>query len=115
MPVTRLGLQIPSFTYPGVPDSELFERIASIASTAEESGFDSIWVMDHLYQIGGVGPRTDNMLECYTLLGGLAARTSRVNLGALVTGVTYRNPAFLAKVMTTRDVVSRGRAIPGIG
>src|SRR5947209_6361250 len=115
MPLTRLGLQIPSFTYPGVPDSELFERIASIATTAEGSGFDSIWVMDHLYQIRGIGPRTNNMLECYTLLGGLAARTSRVNLGALVTGVTYRNPAWLAKVVTTLDIVSSGRAILGIG
>ena len=115
MPITRLGLQIPSFTYPNVPDAQLFERIAAIATTAEASGFDSVWVMDHFYQIRGVGPRTNDMLEAYTLLGGIAARTSRVNLGTLVTGVTYRNPALLAKVVTTLDIVSSGRAVLGIG
>jgi F420-dependent oxidoreductase-like protein len=115
MPIVRLGLQIPNFTYPGVPDAELFERIAAIATTAEGSGFDSVWVMDHLYQIRGVGPRTNAMLEAYTLLSGIAARTARVNLGALVTGVTYRNPALLAKIVTTLDIVSSGRAILGIG
>lgn len=115
MPVTRFGLQIPNFTYPGVPDSALFSRIADIATTAEASGFDSVWVMDHFYQIGMVGPRTDPMLEAYTLLGALAARTARVSLGAMVTGVTYRNPAILAKTVTTLDVVSSGRAILGIG
>jgi F420-dependent oxidoreductase-like protein len=115
MPVTRLGLQIPSFTYPGVPAAKLFERVAAIATAAEASGFDSVWVMDHLYQIAGVGPPSDPMLEAYTLLGGLAARTSSVNLGTLVTGVTYRNPALLAKIVTTLDVVSGGRAILGIG
>ncbi len=115
MPITRLGLQIPNFTYPGVPDAELFERIAAIATTAETSGFDSVWVMDHLYQIPGVGHRTNAMLEAYTLLGGLAARTARASVGALVTGVTYRNPALVAKMVTTLDVVSSGRAILGIG
>jgi F420-dependent oxidoreductase-like protein len=114
-PVTRLGLQIPSFTYPGVPDAELFERIAEIATTAEDSGFDSVWVMDHLYQIRTVGRPDEPMLEGYALLSGLAARTSRVNLGTMVTGVTYRNPAFLAKVVTTLDIISSGRAILGIG
>jgi F420-dependent oxidoreductase-like protein len=113
--ITRLGLQIPSFTYPGVPDADLFERIAAIATTAEASGFDSVWVMDHLYQISMVGPRTDSMLEAYTVLAGIAARTSRVNVGALVTGVTYRNPALLAKIVTTLDIVSGGRAVLGIG
>src|SRR2546427_1803213 len=115
MTVTRVGLQIPSFKYPDVPDSELFEGIAAIATTAEESGFDSIWVMDHLHQIGVVGPETDPMLEGYTLLAGLAARTRRVGLGTMVTGVTYRNPALLAKIVTTLDVISSGRAILGIG
>jgi F420-dependent oxidoreductase-like protein len=115
MPITRLGLQIPNFTYPGVPDADLFERIVAIATTAETSGFDSVWVMDHLYQIPGIGPRTNAMLESYTLLGGLAARTSRAQLGALVTGATYRNPALLAKMVTTLDIVSSGRAILGIG
>jgi F420-dependent oxidoreductase-like protein len=115
MPITRLGLQIPSFTYPGIADDGLFERVATIATAAEQSGFDSLWVMDHLYQIQGVGPPEDPMLEAYTLLGALAARTSQVSLGTLVTGVTYRNPALLAKIVTTLDVVSRGRAILGIG
>ncbi|HEX9122213.1 MAG TPA: LLM class F420-dependent oxidoreductase [Actinomycetota bacterium] len=111
----RFGLQIPNFTYPGVDDAQMFERVASIATTAESAGFDSVWVMDHLYQIPSVGPRTDPMLEAYTLLGAIAARTSRVQLGTMVTGVTYRNPALLAKIVTTLDVVSSGRAILGIG
>ena len=71
--------------------------------------------MDHYHQIGNIGPPTDPMLEAYTLLGAVAARTTRVKLGAMVTGVTYRNPAFLAKVVTTLDVISAGRAILGIG
>jgi F420-dependent oxidoreductase-like protein len=111
----RLGLQIPSFTYPGVPDDALFERVSDIATTAEESGFDSVFVMDHFYQLPLLGPPTLNMMECYTLLSALAARTTTVQLGALVTGVTYRNPAVLAKQVTTLDVISRGRAILGIG
>ena len=114
-PVTRFGLQINSFTYPGVPDGELFERIVQIGGTAERSGFDSIWVMDHLYQIAVVGARTEPMLEAYSLLCGIAARTSRAQLGTMVTGVTYRNPALLAKMVTTLDIVSSGRAILGIG
>src|SRR2546426_2180105 len=115
MEMLRLGLQIPNFTSPGVPDNELFDRVAEIAVTAEQSGFDSIWVMDHFYQIPNVGQRTEPMLESYTLLGGIAARTSRATLGTMVTGVTYRNPALLAKIVTTLDVVSSGRAILGIG
>jgi len=113
--MVHLGLQLPSFTFPDVPDDALFERIAEIALAAERSGFDSFWVMDHYHQIGNVGPPTDPMFEAYTLLGAVAARTSRIQLGAMVTGVTYRNPAFLAKVVTTLDVVSSGRAILGIG
>jgi F420-dependent oxidoreductase-like protein len=113
--MTRFGLQLPSFTFPGVPDDRLFERIMEIASAAEGSGFDSFWVMDHYHQIGHIGPPSDPMLEAYTLLSAVAARTSRVKLGAMVTGVTYRNPACLAKVVTTLDVVSSGRAILGIG
>jgi F420-dependent oxidoreductase-like protein len=115
MGVTRFGLQIPNFTYPGVADRDLFERIAQIAGAAEESGFDSVWVMDHFYQIAMVGPRTEPMLEAYTLLGALAARTRSVSLGTMVTGVTYRNPALLAKIVTTLDIVSAGRAILAIG
>jgi F420-dependent oxidoreductase-like protein len=111
----HFGLQLPSFTFPRVSDADLFERIASIAIAAETSGFDSFWVMDHYHQIGHIGPPTDPMLEAYTLLSAVAARTERVRLGAMVTGVTYRNPAFLAKVVTTLDIVSSGRAILGIG
>jgi F420-dependent oxidoreductase-like protein len=113
--VTRLGLQIPNFTFPGVKDADLFETIAGIATTAEDNGFDSVWVMDHLYQIEMVGPKEDPMLEGYTLLAGLAARTRRASLGTMVTGVTYRNPALLAKIVTTLDVISSGRAILGLG
>ena len=113
--MTRFGLQLPSFTFPDVPDDRLFDRITEIAQAAEASGFDSFWVMDHYHQIGNIGPPSDPMLEAYTLLGAVAARTSRVKLGAMVTGVTYRNPAFLAKVVTTLDIVSSGRAILGIG
>jgi F420-dependent oxidoreductase-like protein len=114
-PVTRFGLQINSFTYPGVPDARLFERVVRIAETAEEAGFDSVWVMDHFYQIPVVGRRTEPMLEAYSVLSGLAARTSRAQLGTMVTGVTYRSPALLAKTVTTLDVISSGRAILGIG
>jgi F420-dependent oxidoreductase-like protein len=113
--MTRFGLQLPSFTFAGVPDDAMFERIAKTAVAAEESGFDSFWVMDHYHQIANIGPETDPMLEAYTLLGGVAARTSRIRLGTMVTGVTYRNPAFLAKVVTTLDIVSSGRATLGIG
>ena len=111
----RLGLQIPSFTYPGVSDDQLFDRVSDIAVTAEQAGFDSIWVMDHFYQIPNVGRRTEPMMEAYTLLGAIAARTSTAMVGTMVTGVTYRNPALRAKIVTTLDVVSRGRAILGIG
>jgi F420-dependent oxidoreductase-like protein len=112
----RLGLQIPIFTFPDVPDAALFEQVASIATTAERAGFDSVWVMDHFYQLALSGlPPEDPMLEAYTLLGAIAARTERVQLGTLVTGVTYRNPALLAKTVTTLDVISSGRAVLGIG
>ena len=113
--MVHLGLQLPSFTFPDVPDDRLFERIAAIAGAAEDAGFDSFWVMDHYHQIASVGPPTDPMLEAYTVLAAVAARTARIQLGTMVTGVTYRNPAFLAKVVTTLDVVSSGRAILGIG
>ena len=88
---------------------------SSMATAAEESGFDSVWVMDHFYQLPPLGGPSQPMLEAYTLLGALAARTTRVRLGAMVTGVTYRNPAHLAKIVTTLDVISAGRAILGIG
>jgi F420-dependent oxidoreductase-like protein len=111
----RLGLQIPNYTFPDVPEDQLFEWVAGMAVAAEESGFDSIWLMDHLYQIPGIGPPSNAMIEAYTLLGALAVRTSRAQLGALVTAVTYRWPAVLAKQVTALDLVSGGRAVLGIG
>jgi F420-dependent oxidoreductase-like protein len=110
-----LGFQIPNFTFPGVTDDKLFDQVVMLASTAEKAGFDSVFVMDHFYQLPNIGPRTDAMLEGYTVLAGIAARTKTIRLGTLVTGVTYRNPAFLAKVATTLDIVSSGRAILGLG
>ena len=110
-----LGLQIPNFTFPGVSNDRLFEHVAMLATTAEKSGFDSVFVMDHFYQLPNIGPTSDPMLEGYTVLAGLAARTTKVRLGTLVTGITYRNPAFLAKTVTTLDIVSAGRAICGVG
>jgi len=110
----HFGLQIPNFTL-GVPDDQLFESVAGLAVTAEAAGFESLWVMDHFYQLPALGGAPQPMLESYTLLGALAARTTRIRLGALVTGVTYRNPALLAKIVTTLDVISAGRAMLGIG
>jgi len=110
-----LGFQIPNYTFPGVTNDKLFEHVVMLASTAEKAGFDSVWVMDHFYQLPNIGPRTDPMLEGYATLAGIAARTKKVRLGTLVAGVTYRNPAFLAKEVTTLDIVSSGRAILGIG
>jgi F420-dependent oxidoreductase-like protein len=112
---TRLGFQIPNFTFPDVPDTALFDRVAAMAGKAEESGFDTVFVMDHFYQLPMLGPPDWNMLEAYTLLGALATRTRRARLGTLVTGNTYRNPALLGKIITTLDVISGGRALLGIG
>ncbi|MBV8159747.1 MAG: LLM class F420-dependent oxidoreductase [Acidimicrobiia bacterium] len=112
--MTTYGLQLPKFTFP-VPDDRLFEVMASMATAADDGGFSSLWVMDHFYQLPGLGGPDDPMLEGYTLLGALAARTRTVTLGTLVTGVTYRNPALLAKEVTTLDVISAGRAVLGIG
>ena len=111
----RMALQIPNFTYPNTPPAALFERVAATAREAEAAGFDAVLVMDHFYQLPMLGPTDHEMLEAYPLLGGLAAQTSRVRLGTLVSGNTYRNPAHLAKIVTTLDIVSRGRAILGIG
>ncbi len=113
--MTRLGFQIPNFNFPGIANTELFEQIVSMARTAEQSGFDTIFVMDHFYQLPMLGPPESHMLEAYALLNALAARTERARLSALVTGVTYRNPAHLAKLVTTLDLVSGGRAMLGIG
>jgi F420-dependent oxidoreductase-like protein len=109
------GYHMPSFSFPGVPPDGLFEHVAGLAQAAETAGFDHVTVMDHFYQIHGVGPETEPMLEAYATLGGIAARTTRIRLGTLVTGVTYRNPALVAKTSTTLDVISAGRVILGIG
>ena len=112
--MTTYGLQLPKFTFP-VPDDRLFDHVAAMATAADDSGFTSLWVMDHFYQLPGLGGADDKMLEGYTLLGALAARTKKLTLGTLVTGVTYRNPALLAKEVTTLDIISSGRAVLGIG
>jgi F420-dependent oxidoreductase-like protein len=112
--MTTFGLQLPNFSL-GVSDNALFDRVVEMATAAEESGFASLWVMDHLYQLPALGGEDSPMLEAYTLLGAIAARTRSVRLGTLVTGVTYRNPAILAKQVTTLDIVSGGRATLGIG
>jgi F420-dependent oxidoreductase-like protein len=112
--MSRIGLQIPNFTF-DAPDTELFDKVVELGTAAEETGFDSIWVMDHFYQLPPLGGPERPMLEAYTLLGALGARTSRVRLGALVGGVTYRNPALVAKAATTLDVITKGRAILGLG
>jgi F420-dependent oxidoreductase-like protein len=111
----KAGLQIPNFTYPDTKPDELFEKVAAIAVAGEDSGFDTVMVMDHFYQLPLLGPPDNEMFESYTLLGALAARTSKARLGTLVTGVTYRNPALLAKSVTALDVISKGRAFLGIG
>jgi F420-dependent oxidoreductase-like protein len=109
------GYHMPNFSFAGVPRAALFERVVELALAAEAAGFDAVTVMDHLYQLPGIGPEEEPMLEAYTTLGALAARTARIRLATLVTGVTYRNPALLAKMVTTLDVISGGRAILGIG
>src|SRR5690242_21104223 len=109
------GLHHPNYTFPGVPDDRLFDRVIENAQAAEKAGFDLVTVMDHFYQIRGIGPETEPMMEAYTTLGAIAARTSRVKLATMVSGVTYRNPALLAKMVTTLDVISKGRAVFGIG
>jgi F420-dependent oxidoreductase-like protein len=113
--MTYVGVQIPRFAYPGVPDAEMFETAATIAATAEAAGADSVWVMDHFEQLPMLGGIDEPILEGYVTLGALATRTSRVDLGTMVTGITYRNPALLAKMVTTLDVISGGRAICGVG
>ena len=110
----RIGLQIPYFTWPGGPMA-LGETFGAVARRAEDAGFYSLWVMDHFFQIPGVGPVEADMLEGYTALGFAAARTSRIKLGTMVTGVTYRHPGILVKTATTLDVLSGGRASFGVG
>jgi F420-dependent oxidoreductase-like protein len=113
-PIT-LDLHMPNFNYPGVPDDGLLEHLVKITETAERSGFTSITMMDHLHQIPPVGTQDRYMFDGNTVLAALAGRTSEINLGLLVGGVTYRNPAHMAKITTGIDVLSGGRAFLGIG
>ena len=113
--MTRLGYQIPNYTYPNTANEDIFASVVAQAKAAEAAGYDRVFVMDHFYQLPGLGDPDDPMFECYTLLGALAQHTETVRLSALVTGNTYRNPAILAKTITTLDHVSGGRATLGIG
>ena len=113
--MTRLGYQIPNFTYPNIDQEGLFDAVAAQAKAADRSGFDTVLLMDHFYQLFTLGPPDAYMLECYTTLAALARETTAVRLSSLVTGNTYRNPALLAKIITALDIVSNGRAQLGIG
>src|SRR5258707_11001623 len=110
----KLGLHIPDFTWPSGP-ARLGRELADVARAADEAGFDRLSVMDHVWQIGHIGPPEHEMLEAYTALGWLAAKTERVKLLTMVTAVVYREPGLLAKAMSTLDVLSGGRSILGIG
>lgn len=110
----RIGLQIPSFKWDGESE-KLGSRLAEIVRTADGAGFASLWVMDHFFQIGNVGPAEDPMLEGYSALSYIAGLTSRAQLGTLVTGAIYRHPGILVKTVSTLDVLSGGRAYLGIG
>jgi alkanesulfonate monooxygenase SsuD/methylene tetrahydromethanopterin reductase-like flavin-dependent oxidoreductase (luciferase family) len=109
------GILLRSYTFPGVTDVNLLDHIVKMAEAAEATGFHSMWATDHFYQVPLFGRPDEPMLEAYTLLSAIGARTSRIKLGPLVTGVTYRNPALVAKLATALDVITRGRAILGIG
>ena len=110
----KIGLQLPSFTWPGGA-AQLSGKLAEIARVADDSGFFSLWVMDHFFQIRVVGPHSNDMLEGYSALSYLAALTTKVKLGTLATGVIYRYPGILVKTATTLDVISKGRSYFGIG
>jgi F420-dependent oxidoreductase-like protein len=110
----RIGLQVPSFTWPG-GTAVIGPRLAEIARTAEDAGFYSLWVMDHFFQIRGVGQPDEPMMEGYSALNYMAGFTKQIKLGTMVTGVIYRFPGILIKTVTTLDVLSGGRAYLGIG
>jgi F420-dependent oxidoreductase-like protein len=110
----KIGLQVPRFTWPGGP-TDISRMLTEIATVAETAGFFSLWVMDHYFQIQGMGPPTDDMLEGYCTLSYLAARTRQVKLGTLASGVIYRYPGILVKTATTLDVLSGGRAYFCVG
>ena len=125
--MTRLGYQIPNFTYPDTAPADIFPTVVAqakafeasdlvrFAEAAEDAGFDRVMVMDHFYQLPGLGAPDEPMIECYSLLAALAQHTTSVRLSALVTGNTYRHPSLLAKTITALDHVSGGRATLGIG
>ncbi|HMQ32574.1 MAG TPA: LLM class F420-dependent oxidoreductase, partial [Chloroflexaceae bacterium] len=110
----RIGLQIIRFDWPGAPQN-IGERLGEIASSADEAGFASLWVMDHFFQISFSGPPEEPMLEGYTAAAHLAAHSRRARVGVLVGGVQYRHPGILLKTATTLDVLSGGRAYLGLG
>lgn len=110
----KIGLQVNNFTWEAGPE-KLGETLANIGKRAEESGFDSLWVMDHFFQIPPIGPAEWPMLEGYSALSFIAGATSRIKLGTMVTGVTYRHPGILLKTATTLDVLSGGRTYFGVG
>jgi F420-dependent oxidoreductase-like protein len=110
----KAGLQISSFTWPGGPEA-IAPTLARVVRDADAAGFDSIWVMDHFFQIRGVGRPEEPMLEGFTTLGYLAAHTARARLGLMVGGIHYRHPGLWVKATTTLDVLSGGRAWLGIG
>jgi F420-dependent oxidoreductase-like protein len=110
----KIGLQIPRFTWPG-GDAAIAPTLKQIVQTADDGGFASLWLMDHLFQIRGIGAYTEPMLEGYSGLSYIAALTSKARLGTMVTGVVYRYPGLLVKTATTLDVLSGGRAYMGIG
>jgi F420-dependent oxidoreductase-like protein len=110
----RIGLSVSSFTWPGGP-AQIGSTFGRIARNAEQAGLHSLWVMDHFFQIPVFGPIDHDMLEAYATLSFAAGQTERIELGALVTGVTPRHPGVLVKTVTTLDVLSGGRAWLGIG
>ncbi|MGW4769990.1 LLM class F420-dependent oxidoreductase [Nocardia sp. NPDC004278] len=110
----RLSISLADFTWPDSPDA-IGPRVDRIVRAADQAGLDSVFVMDHLFQIGPNGPAEHDMLEAYAALGYIAARTERIRFGALVTAVSYRDPGLLVKSVTTLDVLSGGRAWLGIG
>jgi F420-dependent oxidoreductase-like protein len=113
----KFGLQHPNynFDYDGRDASKIIDSLKNLATKAENLGFDSFWVMDHFHQIPGVGKQDDPMLEGWTTISVLAGTTSKIKLGTLVTGITYRHPSVLAKMGATLDVLSKGRLFMGIG
>ena len=113
--MTTYGLQLPDFAWITSDPINTTAKLRQCATAAESAGYSSLWVMDHFFQLPQLGGAKAPMIEAYTLLGLLAGMTERVRLGALVTGVTYRNPAMLAKQITSLDILSGGRAIAGIG